>query len=285
MAFGSILLSGCFKPRKIALLGALVLLSGCKSLTSTPAVTVDSGQAWAMLPIENLSTTPLAGQKAASLVETRLRGRGVVNLQSYSEPQPASLAALLDGGLQAREASQWARAAGFRYAVTGVVSEWHYKSGSDKEPAVGLTLKVVDLPTGQVLWQAAGSRTGWGYSNLSRIGDKVVGDLIGRLKIRRQSDPVINVAQVSYPPTQNNASAAFAASAATRGLTPSVPTDDQDTSTEFKVPSTFASDEFAEEPDFTDISKAPERLKIPGAEYRPSSSAADLLIESLENTN
>ena len=165
MTFSSILLSGCFKPQKIAVLGVLLILSACKSLTSTPAVTVDSGQSWAMLPIENLSTTPLAGQKAAALVETRLRGRGVVNLQSYPEKQPASLAALLDGNFQAREASQWARTAGFRYAISGVVSEWHYKSGSDKEPAVGLTLKVIDLPTGQVLWQAAASRTGWGYSN------------------------------------------------------------------------------------------------------------------------
>ena len=173
MTFSSILLSGCFKPQKIAVLGVLLILSACKSLTSTPAVTVDSGQSWAMLPIENLSTTPLAGQKAAALVETRLRGRGVVNLQSYPEKQPASLAALLDGNFQAREASQWARTAGFRYAISGVVSEWHYKSGSDKEPAVGLTLKVIDLPTGQVLWQAAASRTDWGYSNLSRIGDKL----------------------------------------------------------------------------------------------------------------
>jgi len=279
MAFSSILLSGCSKPQKIALFGALVLLSGCKSLTSTPAVTVDSGQLWAMLPIENLSTTPLAGQKAASLVETRLRGRGVVNLQTYHEPQPASLAALLDGGSQAREASQWARSAGFRYAVTGVVSEWHYKSGSDKEPAVGLTLKVTDLPTGQVLWQAAGSRTGWGYSNLSRIGDKVVADLIGRLKIRRQSDPAVNVAQVTYPVSQTPASAAVAAN---KGLTPSAATLKSKTSAKS---SPYVSDELTGDSERVDPNVLSQRLKIPGAEYRPSAGAADLLIESLEFSN
>jgi len=175
----------------------VMLLAGCSSITSTSAVTADSGQRWALLPIENLSTTPLAGEKAATFLETQLRRRGVVTLQIYPDSEPATLAALLDGKARSRKASQWARDTGFRYAITGAVTEWHYKTGADKEPAVGLNLKLIDIPTGQVLWQATGSRIGLGFTNLSRTANKVVADLVGQMNIRRQSVPVAVVASTA----------------------------------------------------------------------------------------
>jgi len=178
----------------------LMLLASCSSITSTPTVTADSGQRWALLPIENLSTTPLAGEKAATFLETRLRRRGVSTLQIYPDSEPATLAALLDGKARFRKANKWARDTGFRYAITGAVTEWHYKTGADKEPVVGLNLKLIDIPTGQVLWQATGSRIGLGFTNLSRTANKVVADLVAQMNIRRQSVPVPFVASTA----QNN---------------------------------------------------------------------------------
>ena len=169
---------------------ALPLLAGCKSITTTPTVVADSGQRWALLPIENLSVTPLAGARASNMVETQLRRRGVALLANYADSATSAqqdLATLLNSRAEMERAKQWARSNGYRYAVTGSVNEWHYKTGTDKEPAVGLNLKVIDLPTGLVIWQGTGSRTGWGYSNLARIGEKVANDLVSEMSIERQS--------------------------------------------------------------------------------------------------
>jgi len=173
------------------LVGAtLLLLSSCKSLTTTPVVVADSAQRWALLPIRNLSTTPLAGERVSNLLETELRRRGVTMLGIYQDlasSKESDLASLLDSSIELEKAREWARTNGYRYALTGTVNEWHYKTGTDKEPAVGLNLKLIDLPTGLVLWQGTGSRTGWGYANLARIGEKVTNDLVTRLSIQRQS--------------------------------------------------------------------------------------------------
>ncbi len=172
------------------ILCALPFLSACKSVTSTPTVVADSGQRWALLPIENLSATPLAGARASNMVETQLRRRGVTLLANYADSAANAeqdLATLLNSRAEMERARQWARSNGYRYAVTGSVNEWHYKTGTDKEPAVGLNLKVIDLPTGLVIWQGTGSRTGWGYSNLARIGEKVANDLVSKISIQRQS--------------------------------------------------------------------------------------------------
>lgn len=205
---------------------ALPILSGCKSITSTPSVVADSGQRWALLPIENLSVTPLAGERASNMIETQLRRRGVALLANYSDAAAnvqQDLSTLLNSKAEISKAQQWARSNGYRYAVTGSVNEWHYKTGTDKEPAVGLNLKVIDLPTGMVIWQATGSRTGWGYSNLARIGEKVTNDLVSEMSIKRQS--VVNTPTLgaALPGTQFDPQAAKGASLPKlqpRGLTP-----------------------------------------------------------------
>jgi len=51
-------------------------------VTSSNRVIVSSAENWALLPIVNLSKTPLAGNRAAALVETHLRARGVKNLEA-----------------------------------------------------------------------------------------------------------------------------------------------------------------------------------------------------------
>jgi hypothetical protein len=61
-----------------------------------------------------------------------------------------------------------------RYAVTGTVDEWRYKVGVDGEPAVGFTLQVLDVPTGRVLWSAAGGRTGWSREALSAVAHQLL---------------------------------------------------------------------------------------------------------------
>lgn len=160
-------------------------LSACGTLTSTDRVSVSATQSWVLLPINNLSTTPRAGEKTNAMAETHLRSRGVSSLIAYSAPEGVSLVSLLDTDREVKDAIKWGRANGIRYGLTGTVHEWQYKSGPDKEPAVGLSLKLIDLSTEQVVWQATTAKTGWGYANISGVADKAVEKLLKQIDIIR----------------------------------------------------------------------------------------------------
>jgi TolB-like protein len=160
---------------------AALLATACTTIDVAPAAGLDRTMRWAVLPLANHTETPLAGQRAAAIVEGVLRARGIPDLvrppaslgaESLFEPQDAQAT---EKGLA------WTRTNGVRYAVTGTVSEWRYKVGVDGEPAVGLTLQVVDLATNKVVWSASGGRSGWSREALSAVAQKLVRDLTAPL--------------------------------------------------------------------------------------------------------
>ncbi len=172
--------------RVCLLLSSLLMLlavSACSTITSTDKISVSANQSWILLPINNLSTTPRAGEKAIAMIETQLRKRGVDSLQTYIAPDALSLVSLLDADLQQAKAVAWGHDQGIRYGITGTIHEWHYKSGPDKEPAVGLSLKLIDLASEKVIWQATTAKTGWGYTNLSGIANKSINKLLSQVRI------------------------------------------------------------------------------------------------------
>lgn len=167
----------------IACIGML-LLAGCATANRSNAPTLEKNVKWALLPMENYTETPQAGFRMESITETILRIKGALPLEKY----PPSLT---QGGLfepadakTVETALGWAKQAGARYAVTGAVNEWRYKTGVDGEPAVGVTLKVIDLQTRQVIWDAAGARTGWGREAVSAVAQKLLEDLLEGIKLR-----------------------------------------------------------------------------------------------------
>jgi hypothetical protein len=164
---------------------AISMLSACNTMTSTGPVAVESSSPWAIFPIANYSTTPKADNTLATLVETELRSRGVAQLQTFQQQKPMNLVSLLDSSPDNAKLIAKARSMGFRYGITGSVHEWHYKSGPDREPAVGVSLKVIDLASSQIVWQGSTSRTGWAYANLSGVADKAIQDLLKQVKFPR----------------------------------------------------------------------------------------------------
>lgn len=163
----------------------LIGLSACSTLTTTKNISVSSSESWVLLPINNLSTTPRAGDKTNAMLETHLRIRGVTALTNYVSPEGLSLVSMLDTQKELADAITWGHSNGMRYGITGTIHEWHYKSGPDKEPAVGMSLKIIDLTNERVLWQGTTAKTGWGYTNLSGVADKVVEKLLDQVSIER----------------------------------------------------------------------------------------------------
>jgi len=165
----------------------LLLLASCSTFTSTPVVSIDRSQGVAILPLKNLSTTPLAGEQVAVLAESILRSRGLNQLEAYEPVSASGLSALIAASSNEPTALSWAREAGYDYALSGTVHEWHYKGGPDREPSVALSLQLTDVATNQVVWQATSAKAGWGFSSLSTIGQKLVKGLLGNVRIRKSS--------------------------------------------------------------------------------------------------
>ncbi|MCM0290554.1 hypothetical protein FCG81_18730, partial [Pseudomonas aeruginosa] len=61
--------------------------------------------------------------------------------------------------------------------------EWQYKNGLDGEPAVGVSLQVLEPASGRVLWSTSGARAGWSRESLAGAAQKVLRELVGDLRL------------------------------------------------------------------------------------------------------
>jgi len=112
-----------------------------------------------------------------------LHQRGLTQLEQYPAALPEDVLPELDERRRYTRALDWARRHAPGYGVTGNVIEWRYKTGPDNEPAVGLVLQIIDIKSGEVLWSAAGSRSGWGRESLSGTAQKLLRDLLGNVQV------------------------------------------------------------------------------------------------------
>lgn len=168
----------------LAATAALLFLTACASIQKSPSPQLAAGQSWAVLPFANHTETPYAAERVQAIAGTLLRTHGVTRLQDY----PLAKADDLPGdrvSVPLDTALEWARQHHVRYGLTGSVNEWRYKVGMDGEPVVGLTLQLWDLETGQVIWSAVGSKSGWSRDALNAVGQDVLSRMLDSLRIGR----------------------------------------------------------------------------------------------------
>ncbi len=174
----------------LATLGAgALLLAGC-AVTALPgqSLTVSADAKFAVLPLANATDVPLVERRAQAITVSLLQQKGLRDVVVY--PQKSS-----DNPLDAEptvtptQALAWARQQGARYALSGTVTEWRYKTGVDSEPAVGVTLQVADVATGQVVWSASGGRSGWGYQALAAVGQSQIESLLRGIRVTAAAEP------------------------------------------------------------------------------------------------
>ncbi|MES1926964.1 hypothetical protein [Salinisphaera sp. T31B1] len=159
-------------------------LAGCAVTDVHREERLSASARWAQLPIANYAETPQAGERAAAILSTLLHQRGIDQLTAAPATQPAGGLPQFDDAADLADALNWARGQGFQYGVTGSVEEWQYKTGLDGEPAVGLSLRVIDIQTGRTLWSASGAKAGWGYSTLSGTAQKLMSTLVADLPLQ-----------------------------------------------------------------------------------------------------
>ena len=170
---------------KILLCLTALVLAGCATGIQSTADhdPLDAQAKWALLPIANNTDTPQAALSAEAMLEHQLRRRGINTLLHY--PATLSRDSLFEPTERkvSEEAQKWAVEQGARFAVVGSVDEWRYKVGIDGEPAVGVTLKVIDLSNNRVVWSGAGAKSGWSREALSAVAQAMLADLLGRLQL------------------------------------------------------------------------------------------------------
>ena len=162
----------------IAGLAVAATSAGCATINTSAAPQLSRTESWAVLPIVNYTETPQAGMAAEAITQSLLTSSGFTQVKRY--PANLSRETLVEPTDRASidRALDWARKENVKYAVSGAVEEWRYKVGVDGEPAAGVTLQVIDVQSGAVVWSATGSRTGWSRSSLSSVGQKLIASLI-----------------------------------------------------------------------------------------------------------
>ncbi len=164
-----------------ALLAATACSSTVTSVQRSSALKVRAR--WVMLPISNFSDTPQAGERIEAMLETMLRKGGVVSLDRYPPIKDDETHLMVGDRQRYEESLSWAHQQRFDYGVAGSVEEWRYKSGLEGEPAVGLSVRIVDLRTDRVLWSGSGSRTGGGGENASGTALRVLDALLSEMSL------------------------------------------------------------------------------------------------------
>ena len=160
-----------------------LLLSACSTQSSQTDVKLSRTGSWVLLPLVNLAQAPQAAEGAEQILFSVLAANGLTVTPAPQQQQPADEFPLEDSQ-RFQQALQWARQRGDTYAITGSVEEWQYKSGLDGEPAVGITLRVIEPASGRILWSASAARAGWSRESLAGAAQTVLESLVADLPLQ-----------------------------------------------------------------------------------------------------
>lgn len=162
--------------RFTCILLATLCLTSCvmTKLNTSPIIDLPPTTRIGVVPFQNHSGSPQAGQRAAAISGGLMRIKGA-SIVSY--PLSGSCKKLINcpyNVISWQKARAFARANGAQLILTGTVSEWRYKTGLDGEPSVGITLSLVDTKTGRIVWSGVGSQTGSSRSGLSVVAQSLL---------------------------------------------------------------------------------------------------------------
>lgn len=165
---------------RCAAIAMLLLSTSCAARVVAPTTHLVTKGKWVVLPFVNESEAPLAGAGAQGIAAALLRIRGVQELVEYQSPSDELF---LDESAKVPAAVRWAREQGCTYALLGHVQEWRYRVTGSADPAVSLSLSIVDVNTAKVLWTGTGARSGWGNDTVGGVAHDLLGELLGAIAL------------------------------------------------------------------------------------------------------
>lgn len=166
-----------------------LVLSGLCFLTACSTVVYQGGQnpgakrqdfILFLPPFFNATDDDHAGRALTELTATALLERGLPVLQS----EPALVKSRLENAAGADGLFvETARSLGATHLLIGTVHEYRYKTDLDGDPAVGLTLRLVDAQDGRTIWQGSSAKVGVFFASLSTASQRAVRNLVKTIPV------------------------------------------------------------------------------------------------------
>ena len=168
--------------KTLPLLALLLLLPGCTTVVHDGGkAQVNEGKLRLVLPpFLNATDNEHAGQALTQLTGSTLLEYGIPLFQTED-----ILSKTADETAPKQEARylQIAQENKAAYLLLGTVHEYRYKSDLSANPAVGITLRLVDAANGRTLWQGSSSKVGHAYSSVTSTAQKAVRDLVSKIPL------------------------------------------------------------------------------------------------------
>jgi hypothetical protein len=169
--------------KKLPLLALLLLLPGCATVVpNTGKSPLNEGKfRMVMPPFLNATDNEHAGQALTQLTGSTLLEYGIPLYQTEEILSKTADETALKQEALYLQIAQDNKAA---YLLIGTVHEYRYKSDLSANPAVGITLRLVNVADGRTLWQGSSSKVGRAYSSLTATAQKAVRDLVSKSPLK-----------------------------------------------------------------------------------------------------
>jgi hypothetical protein len=158
-------------------------LSGCAStqLDTAPSPRPEREAVWCVPAPVNNTSTPYAGERVQRQLAALLGAQGLSRLLLPPAPDSSGPLPIDNGADDQRQELDWARHHEARYVLLGSVDEWDYKIGLDGQPAVGFTVRLLDLQSGKIVWSGVASASGDSREGLAALSERTLAALLKRL--------------------------------------------------------------------------------------------------------
>ena len=154
----------------------LWIVTGCSSMINKKKIELPLDKKYAIASFWNYTETPMAGLRAASIVESVLAKNPIALSSLVSGSDEMEAIKSKQDFLKSKKAE--AKRLGAEYLIMGNVQEWRYKTGIDGEPVVSFSLLVIDLKTDKVVFNGVGAKSAWGHKSIGVVAQEIAQELI-----------------------------------------------------------------------------------------------------------
>jgi PBP1b-binding outer membrane lipoprotein LpoB len=160
----------------------ILIISGCSSAGPNRGQRpLNEGPFTVMMPpFVNATDNEHAGQALTQLTGSALLER---RIPLYQTEEVLTKTDEDSPGKEGRYV-QIARDSKATYLLVGTVHEYRYKSDLNANPAVGVTLRLVNVQNGRTVWQGSSSKVGHAFSSLTSTAQKAVQDLVRQIPLK-----------------------------------------------------------------------------------------------------
>ena len=163
---------------KFLIISFSLFFMACSSIVHKEDIQLPHNRVYAIGSFWNYTQTPMAGLKIASIVESVLSKENLSLISLVKGDEQKSLKQSKIAFL--KELTQKAKQLKADYLITGDVQEWQYKTGIDGEPVVSYSIKIIELKSGNVLFNSVGAKSGWGNKSIGVVAQEIASELIPR---------------------------------------------------------------------------------------------------------